>query len=455
DAGFLGSTGGIALNKPIVGMAPTPSGLGYWLVASDGGVFAFGDAAFHGSTGNLRLNQPIVGLAPTPSGGGYWFVASDGGAFAFGDAGFHGSTGSLRLNSPIAGITATPTGRGYWFAAADGGIFSFGDADFRGSAGGRPLAGPVTALAALPPGATRPTLEQPPAPAPSRPAEEQPPADPADPGTPTDPTLPPPPPPAPGPAFEIGLLGDTGYSESQEEALLKIRRHMNTFPLASTMHIGDIWSEGHSCSDASYREVRSVFDGFASPFLYTPGDNEWTDCGENENERLESLRRIFFPDDFSLGQTRMPVTRQHPTYVENARWTHSGVVFATMNRPGASDSGGRSSRRTSNLEWLHAAFDQAEATAAPAVVIGFQDNPFEPSGGSFMRALKERTVAFGKPVLLVHGDTHDHRINQPWKDVPNFTRLEVFGDTSSGNWDRVIVDPANPDVFTFDTMKAR
>jgi ribosomal protein L24E len=76
-------------------MASTPDGKGYWLVASDGGIFAFGDAGFHGSTGNIALNQPVVGMASTRTGRGYWFVASDGGIFAFGDAGFHGSIPQL------------------------------------------------------------------------------------------------------------------------------------------------------------------------------------------------------------------------------------------------------------------------------------------------------------------------------------------------------------------------
>ncbi len=123
---FYGSTGSLHLNQPIVGMAATPDGGGYWLVAADGGIFSFGDAAFHGSTGSLHLNQPIVGMAATPDGGGYWLVAADGGIFSFGDAAFHGSTGSLHLNQPIVGMAATPDGGGYWLVAADGGIFSFG-----------------------------------------------------------------------------------------------------------------------------------------------------------------------------------------------------------------------------------------------------------------------------------------------------------------------------------------
>ena len=136
DASFYGSTGSLRLNQPIVGMAATPTGHGYWLVASDGGIFSFGDASFYGSTGSLRLNQPIVGMAATPTGHGYWLVASDGGIFSFGDASFYGSTGSLRLNQPIVGMAATPTGHGYWLVASDGGIFSFGDAGFYGSTAG-------------------------------------------------------------------------------------------------------------------------------------------------------------------------------------------------------------------------------------------------------------------------------------------------------------------------------
>ena len=140
-------------------------------MASDGGIFSFGDAAFYGSTGAIRLNRPIVGMAPTPTGKGYWLVASDGGIFSFGDAAFYGSTGAIRLNrpdrrhgsdaerqrllarraptaassasatprstarpaalrlvSPIVGMAASPTGHGYRFVAADGGIFGFGDA---------------------------------------------------------------------------------------------------------------------------------------------------------------------------------------------------------------------------------------------------------------------------------------------------------------------------------------
>jgi hypothetical protein len=117
-------------------MAPTPTGAGYWLVASDGGIFAFGDARFRGSTGGIRLNRPVVGMASTPTGDGYWLVASDGGIFAFGGARFYGSTGGIRLAQPIIAMSPTSSGHGYWMVASDGGIFNYGDAPFYGSASG-------------------------------------------------------------------------------------------------------------------------------------------------------------------------------------------------------------------------------------------------------------------------------------------------------------------------------
>jgi len=109
-------------------MAATPDGGGYWLVASDGGVFAFGDAAFHGSTGATPLDAPIVGMAATPDGGGYWLVASDGGVFAFGDAAFEGSAAGRPLVQPVIGVAPFPHGLGYWMVE------------------GAPLAGKVVAI---------------------------------------------------------------------------------------------------------------------------------------------------------------------------------------------------------------------------------------------------------------------------------------------------------------------
>ena len=144
----LGSMAGQTLASPVVAMAPTPDGNGYWLVAADGGVFTFGDAHFFGSLGGTHLNQPIVGIAPTRDGNGYWLVAADGGIFSFGDAHFFGSTGGIHLNKPVVGMARTSDGNGYWLVASDGGIFTFGDAPFLGSTGGVHLDAPVVGMAA-------------------------------------------------------------------------------------------------------------------------------------------------------------------------------------------------------------------------------------------------------------------------------------------------------------------
>ena len=104
-------------------MASTPDGGGYWLVASDGGIFSYGDADFNGSTGSLRLNQPIVGMASTPDGGGYWLVAADGGVFNFGDAAFYGSTGGS--DYPALGLIVDPAADRYSLVFMNGSALAF------------------------------------------------------------------------------------------------------------------------------------------------------------------------------------------------------------------------------------------------------------------------------------------------------------------------------------------
>jgi hypothetical protein len=144
-ATYFGSLVSRHLTAPIVGIASTPDGNGYWLVASNGGVFAFGDANLPGTMVPKHLNAPIVSITPDVSTGGYWLTAADGGVFNF-NAPFEGSTGNTKLNERIAGMASTADGEGYWLVAADGGVFAFGDAPFVGSMGSRKLNSPVVSV---------------------------------------------------------------------------------------------------------------------------------------------------------------------------------------------------------------------------------------------------------------------------------------------------------------------
>ncbi len=104
------------------------------MLASDGGVFSFGDASFHGSTGAMKLNSPVISMATSPRGDGYWLVARDGGVFSFGVP-FYGSLPGIGLCKLPLGMQVRPTltGGGYYLLAADGGIFTMGDAKFLGA----------------------------------------------------------------------------------------------------------------------------------------------------------------------------------------------------------------------------------------------------------------------------------------------------------------------------------
>ncbi len=155
SATFHGSTGNLLLQRPVVGITPTSDEGGYWLVASDGGIFAFGDAGFHGSIPGLglrpagsglpnSLDAPIVGMVPSSDGGGYFMVASDGGVFAFGDAQFEGSCPGIGGCSGAAvAVVPDATGRGYWLVTQTGNVYPFGDAPYFGAPGTQ--GSPVTA----------------------------------------------------------------------------------------------------------------------------------------------------------------------------------------------------------------------------------------------------------------------------------------------------------------------
>jgi hypothetical protein len=151
DAVNYGSMSGTALTAPVSHIVSTPDGKGYWMVAGDGGIFSFGDAGFYGSMGGHQLNAPVVDLAPTADGRGYWLVGTDGGIFAFGDAKFYGSMGGQHLNQPVVGLATDRATGGYWLVASDGGVFSY-HAPFYGSAGSLVLNQPVNGIASTPRG---------------------------------------------------------------------------------------------------------------------------------------------------------------------------------------------------------------------------------------------------------------------------------------------------------------
>ena len=122
------------------------SASGHWVVTSDGGIFAYGDAGFHGSTGGLTLNKSIVGMAATPDGGGYWLVTSDGGVLAYSDAAYYGSD-SIARSKRIVATAPTSDGRGYWIATSAGGILAYGDAALDGATGTLDLSKPIVGVA--------------------------------------------------------------------------------------------------------------------------------------------------------------------------------------------------------------------------------------------------------------------------------------------------------------------
>jgi len=162
SAQFYGSTGSLTLQRPVVGIVPTADRAGYWLDASDGGIFAFGDAGFYGSIPGLglhpagsglpdSLNAPIVGMVPSADGGGYFMVASDGGVFAFGDAKFAGSCPGIGGCSGAAvAVMPDASGNGYWVVTKTGHVYTFGDAVNFGSPG--PQSVPVTSAVRTPNG---------------------------------------------------------------------------------------------------------------------------------------------------------------------------------------------------------------------------------------------------------------------------------------------------------------
>jgi hypothetical protein len=461
DATAVGSLAVTPPATPIVALAPTANGSGYWLVEASGRMYPFGDAEDYGS-----LAQPptsaVVGLAVASEGGGYWLVTAAGDVFAFGgaDASFTFPAGAAPAH-PVVAVAGSPTGRGFRVTDGNGTVYGFGDAAVDGDASGCRLPAGIVGLAASGNGTISPAplarpncgLDPPTTTSTTTTSTTTTSTTTTSTTTTTTTTTTTAPPSAA--AFDIGLIGDTGYNGAEDATLLRVRAQMAKSKLAFVAHDGDTKPQSMPCTDTRDKAVYNVFNGFSQPFIYTPGDNEWTDCTSSLT-RIASIRKNFFSTATSLGTARIPLTRQK-TYVENARWTQGGVVFATLDVPGptgkSSSAGETSARHSANVAWLNAAFDQAEATKAPAVMIIWQDDPFNGSSDSSLVAtLKSRTTRFAKPVVLVHGDSHSFTLDHPWPTVGNFTRLETYGDSGTNKWVKATVDPNRPGVFSFTTI---
>jgi hypothetical protein len=265
--------------------------------------------------------------------------------------------------------------------------------------------------------------------------------------------------------FSFALLGDTPYGPDEEATFTTMLREIDHEALAFVVHVGDFKSGWTSCSDAVFDQRRALFDGAQHPFVYVAGDNEWTDCsrllagGYDPLERLAALRTRFFSGPRSLGRRSLGLTRQSdttgaPAFPEHLRWQHDGVVFVALNMPGGSNNlrmpEESAVRTAAALDWLQQAFALARAQNAAGVVVLMQANPFLRSQQarrgyeSLLEVLARETAAFAGAVLLGHGDTHVHRVDQPLrhpqdgKPLANFTRAEVHG-SPEVNWLRVRV----------------
>lgn len=328
--------------------------------------------------------------------------------------------------------------------------------------------------------------------------------------------------------FDFVALGDTAYNgEKDEPVYARLIARINQARPAFSIHVGDVWG-ATDCLEADHRRILDGFARYDHPLIYTPGDNEWTDCvdpavlaawerveehraqpGDEQTvaefkrldqratrsgrwalESLARIRQLYFSAPRSLGQRTLALERQpgvsaqHPQTVENARWTQSGVAFATvhvvgsMNGLSVSDPQAAAeavSRNQANVEWIQRSFEWAQRSGAPALVLAMHASFFEhapPRGKTRGRAvlggragpyamvaqaIQEGAARFGKPVLLIHGDDHEFMIDRPFlavegEDQPvkgaNLTRLQVYG-APEIRAVRVGVDTATPEVFSF------
>ncbi|HEX7669727.1 MAG TPA: hypothetical protein VF395_09100 [Polyangiaceae bacterium] len=305
----------------------------------------------------------------------------------------------------------------------------------------------------------------------------------------------------------LAVFGDWPYGTVINTAASFIAQ-VNADPdVEQVLHVGDIHSGSQACSDAYNLSIYNLFQTFSDPLVYTPGDNEWTDCQKTKElssgaplNELSKLRSLFFASPGkTLGGVQKSVLSQHnafdpahpedAAYVENVMWEQAGVLFVTLNFPGSnddhlpwaapfSDPAGQANeiakRDAANSRWIAKAFAQATADGTAGVLIGTQADMWDPAqfatGGdglsgydAYVQQLASLVVAYNKPVLVFNGDSHlfevDHPMAVPTSStgvmhpvtfpVPNLTRITVDGSTNFHDWVKLVVDPTTPAVFSW------
>jgi hypothetical protein len=265
--------------------------------------------------------------------------------------------------------------------------------------------------------------------------------------------------------FTFAALGDTPYNEEEEARFPDLIGELNREELAFAVHVGDFKGAASPCTDELYLERRRWFGLSHHPFAYLPGDNDWLDCtralfdAREPRERLQKLREVFFKSRRGLGQTPLDAVHQsdvspHHPFPEHLRWVHQGVLVVTLNVPGPNNNSRnpaeQAERGAALSAWIADSFGLARERRLRAVIVLMHASMWAHSGNprrafvSLVTQLAHETRRFGGPVLLVHGDEHHYRVDQPLRDpgsttpIENFTRVEVFGSPVM-NWVRVRV----------------
>jgi hypothetical protein len=278
-------------------------------------------------------------------------------------------------------------------------------------------------------------------------------------------------------SFRFLAFGDMPYFLPEDNLRMdNVIEEINRIKPQFSLFVGDFKSSRTICSNEIYLSVLSQLQKSITPLIYTPGDNEWTDCHRygdtvfNPEERLSYLRTIFFPKQESLGIQKMVLTCQatvlgYKKFVENYYWQTNKVSFATFHIVGSNNnlqsiekivSTEYEERNQANLYWLKELFNKAKINKDIGVVIVTHADMFTPDKGStgfdsFLSLLREEALKFDKPILLINGDSHKYLIDKPLKDsrgktILHFTRLQVFGE-SDMHVVEILVNPAHSDLF--------